>query len=360
MENTSGSAPLQADFLDLRHMLSEVAGSVYTLLLACFLTLSTLARAAALFALYGEMGLYWSVPGALMTLLYLFASVVLWLLYARGRKGFFKAGLLRAVRALPIAETVVAVMASLLMAAVLIVVIFSNSTVVAGVEQLSATLSNTYFRVCASSLESLSKLPLRLITAIVIAAAVVLLLFTLRCCMLASFLKSLSGMEARNAARRSPIGFVAILSFVTGALALALGVWMFPHPLPALCMLLYGATLFCAGLLLLKLSREIGFLYTYYAKLNRAAQRRAAGIKAQEEALKNAPLMLPATDKTPEEVDDLPPAADAPAVIHADAPADAPFDTAEDTPEEAPAAPLADAPAEPPEEAPQQSETLDV
>ncbi|MDD4076174.1 MAG: hypothetical protein PHC80_08765 [Eubacteriales bacterium] len=369
MENTNGSTPLQADFLDLRHMLSEVAGSVFTLLLACFLTLFTFSRAAALYELYGEAGLYWSIPGALMTLLCLFACVVLWLLYAQGRKGFLKPGLIRAARALPIAEAVVAVMACLLMAAVLIVVLFSNSTVLASLHRIAASLSGGYFSVMARAATSLSALSIRAVTIVAVAAAVLMLFFTLRYCLLAGFLQRLSAMEKRNAAQRSPAGFVAILSLVMGALALATAAWMYPHPLPALCMLLYGATLFCAGLLLCKLKRELDFLYTYYAKLNRAAQRRAAGIKAQEEALKNAPLMLPSTEKTPEEVDDIPPAADAPAVIHAQAPDEA----AAASPAEAVGEPSEDALAEPPaeaaldgdtvsdaEDAPQQSEAVDV
>ncbi|MDO5112689.1 MAG: hypothetical protein Q4E65_10320 [Clostridia bacterium] len=361
MENTNGSAPLQADFLDLRHTLAEVAGSRFTLLLASCMTLFTLSRAAALYRLSSEMGLYWCVPGGLLTLLCLFCAVVLWMLYAQGRNGFLKPGLIKALRALPIAETVLAVMACLLMAAVLIVVIFSNTTVLSSLSQLSAELDGTFFRFSEYALARLGAFGMQIVTGITVAAAVLLLFCTLRYCMLTSFLKALSAMESHNAARRTCLGFVSTASLVMGVLALGAGALMLSHnPFAAASMLLYALTLFCGGLLLCKLARELNFLYTYYSKLNRAAQKRAAGIRAQEEALKNAPLMLPATDKTPEEVDDIPAAADAPAVIHAQAPAEEPPEAPAEEGEAAPDQEPDEAPAEEPAAEAQQNETLDV
>lgn len=317
----SNTIPAERDFLDLRCTLTELASSAFMLTLCVFLSLFA---ASFLFVIYSQrvsISIAGLVSWGLSFLIVLLTCGGAWLLYAQAKKDKFIRPALRLMRVLPIVEAVFCVIACLFMAALLVVVLFSNSMLQAGIKQIAEALSGSYFSFAASVLGTLAKLTTGLITAATVTAAIALALITLRVFFLNGFLRKLLCMQEKNKPLNSLVGFVAFLSYLIACAIALIGTSAAKTNLSGgICLSLFGGTLFASGLMLHKSAIELRFLCTYYAKLNRAVKKRADAIRAQKEALMNAPLAIPApenapTDAAQAEGESLPSAADAPDVI---------------------------------------------
>ena len=156
-------------------------------------------------------------------------------------------------------------------------------------------------------------------------------------------------MEEKNRPRRTPAGFLSVLSCAFGCLFAFIGGSAAKVDISlGICVAFFGAALFAGGLLLYRAAAELCFLYTYYAKLNRAVKKRADAIRAQKEALMNQPLAISAPEEAAEQTPDIPSGKEAPDVIVPPAP-EVPM------PEEAPDVVAPPAPEPPPVEMPERS-----
>ncbi len=318
----NNAIPAERDFLDLRHTLCELAGSAFTLTLGVFLSLLLLIELFMLYAQREAISIVALSCWGLLLLFSLCACAGVWLLYFKARREQLSKAALRLMRAFPIAEAVLTVLCSIFIAAALIVVVFSGSMVQSGLSQLAESLAGTYFAFTQSTLAVLGKLEMTLIVTATSIIAAVQLLIMLRALLLCSFLKRLCIMEKKNSPLKTDAGFLAVFSFIFGTLSALLGTNMAKVNLSAgLFVAVLGGTVFAAGLLLYRASLELRFLYTYYAKLNRAVKKRADAIRARKEALMNQPLAIPAPEETTVQGEvELPSAEDAPSVIEVPAP----------------------------------------
>lgn len=327
MEETR-SLPAQADFLDLRRTLAELAGGVFTLLCAAALTIYAVLRLSVLILEREQLGLSGLIGGGLGVMVTLLAVIGLWMLYFRGRGETLGAVPLKLMRVMPAVEAVLGVLGCIVMVAALVVILFSNNMVHASLSQASEALADGYFVYSSRALGFLSNLGFKLLIAISILAALLLALLTVRYILLSAFVKQLGKMREKNEPMKGCSGLLALLSYLYGCLFGMLGSSVCRVNLAAgLCICAYGLTLFCEGLLLHKTAAELKFLNTYYAKLNRAVKRRADAIRAQKEALMNAPLAIAASTEDESGLtgsdlpgDDLPGGDEAPDVIIPPAP----------------------------------------
>lgn len=313
-----GSINTQADFLDLRKTLAEQAGGVFSLICAIALTLYAAVRAAALALAGKQLGTFGLVFGGIWLLALLISAVGLWIMYFKGRGESFCDKAAKLVRVTPVIESVLGVLACIVAVAALIVVLFSNSMVSASLSQLSQELAGGYFTFTSRALAFLSNLTFSLIIAACVTAALIIGLLTLRYILLSAFIKKLCKMSEKNEPMKNGAGLSAFLSYFYGCMFALWGSAVCRTNLTAgLSLCLYGLALFCEGLLLHKTARELSFLNTYYAKLNRSVARRAQAIRAQKEALMNAPLAIPASteEEKHESIDDIPGGDEAPDVI---------------------------------------------
>lgn len=326
MEQGKPSTPVERDFLDLRLSLAEIAGGAFTLVSAICASLFALSLAYALSARSAVAGPAGLAVWVLLLLLALCAALGLWLLYAKGRKGALCKTGLRLCRVLPIAEAVLCVLGAIAVAALLLVTLFSNSLLLSSLRQAAAGLQGSFFVFGAQLLAAASTWALELVVAAIVALCALFLLYALRVFLLCRFQKKLAGMEAENLPRKSPAGAAAIFSWIFALCFLALGAAAISvNTAGGLLALSFGLLLFANGLLLKKAAVELRFLHTYYAKLNRAVRRRAEAIRAQTEALMNAPLAIaaPEEDAPGASLPDIPSGEEAPDVIEAGAAAEA-------------------------------------
>ncbi len=317
----SNMLPSQTDFLDLKRTLTELFSGPIALTFAIFTSLFALSFVGVLLSVRSSISIIGLAAVFLPLLLSLCSTLGLWLIFFAAKKEkLCRTGLLLS-RVLPVAGAIFSIMLCIGMAAVLIVVLFSNSMVNASMAKISETLSGSYFSFSEYAFMLLSRLPISIITIAAVLMALFTALIALRCLTLCSFQKQLCIMAEKNQPKKGGAGFVAFLCYLLGCAFTLIGGVAAKHNLSGgICIALYGGTLFTEGLILHKTSIELNFLCTYYSKLNRSVKKRADAIRAQKEALMNAPLAISAPESENALVADIPSAADAPDVIVPPAP----------------------------------------